>query len=67
MGLLEGNPGQLVNNFLGALVTWVLAAVATFIILRIVDATVGLRVDDADEIAGLDVTQHGEEAYGSER
>ena len=66
MGLLEGNTGQFVNNLLGVLLTWVLAAVATFIILKIVDATVGLRVDEADEIRGLDVTQHGEEAYSQQ-
>ena len=63
MGLLDGNMSQFVNNILGALLTWVLAAVATFIILKIVDATVGLRVDEADELEGLDLTQHGEEAY----
>jgi Amt family ammonium transporter len=63
MGLLEGNAGQFVNNILGALLTWVLAAVATYLILRIVDATVGLRVDESDEVHGLDLTQHGEEAY----
>ena len=62
MGLLEGNAGQFVNNFLGALLTWVLAAVATYLILRFVDATVGLRVDESDEVQGLDLTQHGEEA-----
>lgn len=62
-GLLEGNAGQFVNNALGALVTWVLAAVATFVILKIVDAIIGVRVAEADEQTGLDVTQHGEEAY----
>ena len=66
MGLLDGNTGQFVNNILGALITWVLAAVATLIILKIVDVTVGLRVDEADEVRGLDLTQHGEEPYGSE-
>ena len=63
MGLLEGNMSQFVNNSLGALLTWVLAAAATYIILKIVDATMGLRVDEADELEGLDLTQHGEEAY----
>jgi len=63
VGLLEGNSGQALNNLLGALITWTLAAVATFLILKIVDATVGLRVSSSDEIEGLDVTQHGEEAY----
>ena len=62
-GLLEGNSGQLVNNFLGALITWVLAAVATIILLKITDAIIGLRVSDSDEQTGLDLSQHGEEAY----
>jgi Amt family ammonium transporter len=63
VGLLEGNAGQALNNALAALITWVLAAVATFVILKIVDATVGLRVSSSQEIEGLDLTQHGEEAY----
>ena len=62
-GLLEGNAPQLVNNTLGALLTWVLAGVATFIILKVVDLVIGVRVTEADEYTGLDVTQHGEEAY----
>ncbi len=62
-GLLEGNVGQLVNNFLGALITWILAAVMTFILLKITDKMVGLRVSRAEEIVGLDIAQQGEEAY----
>ncbi|MEZ5363496.1 MAG: ammonium transporter [Bryobacterales bacterium] len=62
-GLLEGNAGQFVNNILGVALTWVFAGAATFVILKIVDAVIGLRVDEATEIAGLDVTEHGEEAY----
>jgi Amt family ammonium transporter len=63
VGLLEGNAGQALNNLLGAVITWVLAGVATFIILKITDAVVGLRVSENEETEGLDVTQHGEEAY----
>ena len=62
-GLVEGNPAQFVNNAIGALLTWVLAAVATFIILKITDALIGVRVSEGDEIQGLDISQHGEEAY----
>lgn len=62
-GLLEGNAGQFINNILGVVLTWVFAGVATFVILKIVDATVGLRVDEAAEVGGLDVNEHGEEAY----
>lgn len=62
-GLLEGNAPQLVNNVIGVVLTWILAAVASFVILKIVDALVGVRVSETDEQVGLDVTQHGEEAY----
>ncbi len=63
-GLLQGNSQQLINNTLGVLITWVLAGVATFIILKIVDALVGgIRVTEPHEFSGLDMTQHGEEAY----
>jgi Amt family ammonium transporter len=65
-GMLEGNSGQLVNNILGVLVTWVLAAIGTLVILKVTDMTVGLRVTDAEELEGLDLTQHGEEAYNLE-
>jgi Amt family ammonium transporter len=44
-------------------VSWVLAAVVTFIILKILDATMGLRVSKDQEMQGLDVSQHGEEGY----
>lgn len=62
-GLLEGNAGQFVNNALGSALTWVFSGVATFVILKIVDATVGVRVSAGDESVGLDISQHGEEAY----
>ena len=62
-GLLEGNTGQFVNNALGSAMTWVFSAVATFVILKIVDALVGVRVTAGDESIGLDISQHGEEAY----
>ena len=62
-GLLEGNTGQFINNILGVALTWVFAGIATFVILKIVDAIVGLRVDEATEVGGLDVNEHGEEAY----
>jgi Amt family ammonium transporter len=45
------------------LATFVLAIVATFVILKVVDALVGLRVADEDEVAGLDLSQHSETAY----
>jgi len=62
-GLLEGNAHQLLNQFVGVVIAWGLAAVGTLIILKIVDATVGLRVSEEHEIQGLDLSQHGEEGY----
>ncbi len=43
--------------------TWALAIVATFVILKVLDAVMGLRVSRAAEIEGLDLSQHGEEGY----
>jgi ammonium transporter, Amt family len=62
-GLLEGNPHQLLNQFVGVLMAWGLAIVGTLIILKVVDLTVGLRVSEEHEIQGLDLSQHGEEGY----
>jgi Amt family ammonium transporter len=45
------------------LVTWVLGFVVTTIILKVLDATMGLRISDEDEMAGLDLSQHSETAY----
>jgi len=66
LGLVDGNAFQVVNQTLGALLTWVLAALATFLILKICDALVGVRVDSEQETQGLDLAMHGEEAYNFE-
>jgi Amt family ammonium transporter len=63
MGLLYGNPGQLWIQLVSVLATIVYCFVITFILLKIVDAVVGLRVDEEDEDLGLDLSQHGENAY----
>src|SRR2546428_7340905 len=62
-GLFFGNPGQLWTQIVAVVATYVLAIVATYVILKIVDAVVGLRVTDEDEVAGLDLSQHSETAY----
>jgi Amt family ammonium transporter len=62
-GLLDGNAHQLLNQAAGVVIAWVLAAVGTIILLKLVDLTVGLRVSEDAEEVGLDLTQHGEEAY----
>jgi Amt family ammonium transporter len=62
-GLLEGNAHQLLNQFVGVAIAWVLAIVGTLAILKIVDVTIGLRVSEEHEVQGLDLSQHGEEGY----
>jgi Amt family ammonium transporter len=62
LGLLEGG-NVLPAQILAVLVTWVLAAAATFVILKVLDAVMGLRVSQTEEIQGLDFSQHGEEGY----
>ncbi|MDB6034481.1 MAG: ammonium transporter [Verrucomicrobiales bacterium] len=60
---LAGGMSQLMNQVKGILFTVVFAGVATFIILKVVDALFGLRVPEEEETLGLDLTQHGEKAY----
>ena len=62
-GLLYGNPGQLWIQFVSVAATMVYCFVVAFILLKIVDAVIGLRVDEEDEHTGLDLSQHGENAY----
>ena len=59
-GLLEGNAGQVWTQFIGILATIVWSGVATFVILKIVQMLVGLRVEEESEIEGLDINLHGE-------
>lgn len=63
VGLLENNPGQMVPQILGILAAAAIAAVGTLVILKILDAVMGLRVSQDDEVQGLDLSQHGEEGY----
>ena len=60
---LAGGTSQLTNQLTAVAFTWVLAGTATFVILKVVDAVIGLRVTEEEELRGLDISQHGEEAY----
>ncbi|HEY6264771.1 MAG TPA: ammonium transporter [Candidatus Acidoferrum sp.] len=66
VGGLDGNWGQLGNQFVGVLIAWGFALVGTIVLLKIVDMITGVRVTEEQEVQGLDVTQHGEEAYNLE-
>ncbi len=63
LGLLEGGSRLLVGQIVATLVTYVVAAVATLILLKLLDAVMGLRVSQEQETQGLDLSQHGEEGY----
>jgi Amt family ammonium transporter len=64
LGVIDGGGSRvLIGQLVAVAVTWVFSIVATLIILKVVDAVIGLRVSDQDEVRGLDITQHGEEGY----
>ncbi|MDZ8049909.1 MAG: ammonium transporter [Aulosira sp. ZfuCHP01] len=65
-GVLKGNFGELGVELAAIVIAYVIAAVGTWIILKIIDATVGLRVKEEAEYQGLDINEHGEEGYNSE-
>ncbi len=62
-GLIEGNPGQVLIQLWGIVATILWCAVATFVILKGVQAVMGLRVTEEEEIEGLDSTLHGESVH----
>jgi ammonium transporter, Amt family len=62
-GLLFGNPHQLVVQIIAVAVTIVFASTVTFMILKVLGLFGTLRVSDEEEEIGLDITQHGEDAY----
>ena len=62
-GLFYGNPKQLLIQLIAVAATIVYGFIVTFIILKVLDATMGLRVTQEEEVMGLDITQHGEEGY----
>ena len=66
VGALDGHWGQVGNQLMGVLIASVFALVGTLVLLKIVDLLTGMRVPEEHEIEGLDITQHGEEAYNLE-
>ncbi len=62
-GMIEGNFGQLLTQVYGIGATIVYCAVVTYVILKLIDVTMGLRVDEKVEAVGLDVSLHGERGY----
>jgi Amt family ammonium transporter len=65
-GLFYGNAGLILKQLLAIAATGGYAAIVTWLILKVLDKTVGLRVAEHEEKLGLDVTQHGEPAYAEQ-
>jgi Amt family ammonium transporter len=62
-GLLYGGVNQFMIQVIGALASIIWAFVAAFIVFKIIDVIIGLRVSESEEIEGLDITEHGIRAY----
>lgn len=63
LGLIEGESRVFIGQIVAVAVTWIFSIVATFVILKVLDMTMGLRVSQEDEVRGLDLAEHGEEGY----
>ena len=63
VGVRDGHWGQVGNQLIGVLFAWGFALIGTIVILKITDLVTGFRVSEEHEVEGLDITQHGEEAY----
>ena len=63
IGLVDGNAAQILNQLIGVGITIVLATAGSFVLLKIVDSVIGLRVSEAAEVQGLDVSEHGGEGF----
>ena len=62
-GVIEGNVAQLLPQAYGIIATVIYCGIVSFIILKIIDLVVGLRVEELVELEGLDVRLHGERGY----
>jgi ammonium transporter, Amt family len=66
LGWADGNASQVLNQAAAVLISWTLAIVGTWVILKVCDAVTGVRVKEQEEADGLDLSMHGEEAYNFE-
>lgn len=60
VGFVDGNAAQILNQLIGVGITVLLATAGSFVLLKLVDAVIGLRVSEAAEVQGLDVSEHGD-------
>jgi ammonium transporter, Amt family len=66
VGGLDGHWSQIGNQLVGVAIAWAFAIVGSIVLLKVTDLITGIRVSEEQEIEGLDITQHGEEAYNLE-
>jgi ammonium transporter, Amt family len=66
VGGLDGHWGQIGNQLVGVAIAWGFAIIGSLVLLKVTDLITGIRVSEEQEIEGLDITQHGEEAYNLE-
>ena len=66
VGLVDGHGMQILNQIAAVGITIALAVVGTFLLLKVVDFVIGVRVSEEDEIEGLDLSQHGEDGYSAD-
>ena len=62
-GLIDGNSGQIMTQLYGIACAVALSAIGTWIILKVIDVTIGLRVTPEQEVEGLDINLHGETVH----
>ena len=62
-GLAYGNAKQVLNQLIACLVAIAFGVIGSYVILKVVDLTIGVRASGEDELTGLDISQHGEEGY----
>ena len=60
-GVFTGNSGQFVSQLIATVATWAYAFIVTWILFKLVDVVMKVRVSEADEAIGLDASQHGEQ------
>jgi Amt family ammonium transporter len=66
VGLIDGHGAQILYQLIAIAITIGLAVMGTFVLLKLVDWLIGMRVNEEDEIQGLDLSLHGEDAYGAD-
>lgn len=66
VGLVDGNGAQVLNQLMAIAITYVVAGVGTFAILKLLSVFMPLRAKEESEYEGLDINEHGEEAYGED-